>query len=43
MREVISIATMFLLLAAAGMRPDAGHAAKSCRTGAVAEILSLGC
>ncbi len=43
MREVISIATVFLMLAAAGVKADAEKAPKFCRTGAVAAFLSLTC
>ena len=43
MREVISIATVFLLLAAAGIEPGPAHAAKSCKAGAVVEFFSVGC
>jgi hypothetical protein len=43
MREVISIATMFLMLAAAGMEPESYKSAKMCQTGKVAEFLSLTC
>ena len=40
MREVISIATMFLLLAAAGMKVPAQDAAKTCKTASLAAIFS---
>lgn len=40
MREVISIATMFLLLAAAGIKFPAQDAAKTCRTASLAAIFS---
>lgn len=43
MREAISIATMFLMLAAAGMRPESYKSAKTCQAGAVAEFLALTC
>ena len=40
MREVISIATMFLLLAAAGMEVPAQDAAKTCKATTLAAIFS---
>ena len=40
MREVTSIATMFLLLAAAGIKVPAQDAAKTCRTASLAAIFS---
>lgn len=43
MREVISIATVFLLLAAAGMRAEPQKISKTCRAGEVAAFFSLGC
>jgi hypothetical protein len=43
MREVISIATMFLILAAAGMEPAASGSAKTCRTDPLAVLLSPAC
>lgn len=43
MRETLSIAVMFLLLAAAGIEPGHAEAAKTCRTGIVADMLSLAC
>lgn len=43
MREVISIATMFLILAAAGMEPGTSGSAKTCQTGPLAAVLSLAC
>lgn len=43
MREAISIATMFLLLAAAGMQAETATVSKTCKAGAVASFLSAGC
>jgi hypothetical protein len=43
MREVVSIATVFLLLAAAGMQAETPKLAKTCKVGEVAVFLSLDC
>ncbi|HQU67778.1 MAG TPA: hypothetical protein PLI43_06230 [Albidovulum sp.] len=43
MREVVSIATVFLLLAAAGMQAETPKVAKTCKAGEVAAFFSLGC
>jgi hypothetical protein len=43
MREVVSLAAMFLLLAFAGLEPGHAQAAKTCKAGAVAEFFSAGC
>ncbi|WP_413870530.1 hypothetical protein [Albidovulum sp.] len=43
MREAVSLASLFLLLAFAGIEPGHAQAAKTCKTGAVAELLSTAC
>lgn len=43
MREVVSIATVFLLLAAAGMQAETPKVSKTCKAGQVAAFFSLGC
>ena len=43
MREVLSIATMILLLAFAGLEPSHAQVAKVCKAGAIAELLSTAC
>lgn len=43
MREVVSIATMMLLLAFAGIEPSHAKAAKTCKTDALSTFLSTGC
>lgn len=43
MREVISIATMFLILAAAGMEAGTARSVKTCQTGPLAAVLSPAC
>ena len=43
MREVITIATMFLMLAVGGMRPSTQVSAKTCRVVATAAFLPLTC
>lgn len=43
MREVVSIATVFLLLAAAGMQAETPKISKTCKAGEVAAFLSLDC
>ena len=43
MREAISLASLFLLLAFAGMEPGHAQAAKTCKAGAVAEFFSAAC
>lgn len=42
MRETISIATMFLLLAFAGIETGKAEATKTCKTGAIVLMLA-GC
>ncbi len=39
MREIVSIATMFLLLAFAGIEPGHAQVSKTCKAGLVAEFL----
>ncbi|SPH16571.1 hypothetical protein DEA8626_00081 [Defluviimonas aquaemixtae] len=43
MRESLSIAVMFLLLAIAGIEPGHAQGAKTCKAGIVADVLSLAC
>ena len=43
MREVVSIATLFLLLAAAGMEAEPAKASKTCHGGDIAALLFPGC
>ncbi|MFN6952994.1 MAG: hypothetical protein ACK4NE_10445 [Albidovulum sp.] len=43
MRESVSLAAMFPLLAFAGLEPGHARAAKTCQAGAVAMFLSTGC
>ncbi len=43
MREAVSVAIFFLLLAVAGMEPGHAAIAKTCKTGVVAKVLSVGC
>lgn len=43
MREAITITTMFVLLAFAGIEPSHAQASKTCRAGAIAEFFSTGC
>ena len=43
MREVVSIATVFLLLGAAGMQAAPEKISKTCKAGDVAAFFSLGC
>jgi hypothetical protein len=43
MREIISIASMLLLLAFAGIEPSHAQITKTCKAGAVAEFFSTGC
>jgi len=43
MREAISLTTMFLLLAFAGLEPGHAEAPKTCKAGAMAELFSTVC
>jgi hypothetical protein len=43
MREAVSLASLFLLLAFAGIEPSHAQGAKTCKAGAVAEFLSSIC
>lgn len=43
MREAVSLASLFLLLAFAGMEPSHAQVAKTCRAGAIADLLSTAC
>lgn len=43
MREVVSLAAMFLLLAFAGLEPSHAQVAKICKAGPVAEFFSTAC
>lgn len=43
MREAVSLASLFLLLAFAGMEPGHAQVAKTCRAGAIADLLSTVC
>lgn len=38
MREIVSIATMFFLLAFAGIEPGHAQVTKTCRTGLIADL-----
>ncbi len=38
MREIVSIATMFLLLAFAGLEPGHAQVSKTCKAGLIAEL-----
>lgn len=41
MREILSIATMLLLLAFAGIEPGHAQVAKTCKTGLIADFLAV--
>lgn len=43
MREAISLTTMFLLLALAGIEPSHAEVSKTCKPGALAAFFSTGC
>ena len=43
MREVVSIATMMLLLAFAGLEPSHAQVAKTCKSDALSSFLSTAC
>lgn len=43
MREIVSIATLFLMLAAAGMEAEPAKTFKTCHAGPVGTFFSIGC
>jgi len=43
MREALSIASMFLLLAFAGLEPGHAQVAKICKVGGVTDFFPTGC
>ncbi len=40
MREILSIATLFLLLAFAGIEPGHAQVAKTCKAGLIADLFA---